>query len=101
MKSISIFIAITLFVAHAAFANESVVYDSTKDLCLLDINNCRGQSYYNIVEKISRLKAALEIGSKVYSQEEIKHLNYLLDEAFYAAERIDADPSQVPENKNK
>jgi hypothetical protein len=37
----------------------------------------------------------------VYSPEELAHLRYLLEEALTTADRIDADPSQVPENKDR
>ena len=102
MKSIPIVIVITLIiVTGVAFADRESGSNSGKDMCLLDIKNCTGHNYYNIVEKIARLKKAIEIGSKIYSPEEFKHLEYLLEEAFETAERIDADPSQVPENKDK
>lgn len=100
MKTVAFVIAVTLLSACIAFAEKGVTADSGKDMCLLDNNYCTGQSYYGIVEKIARIRAALEIGSKVYSPEEVKHLEYLLEEALMVAERIDADPSQVPENKD-
>jgi hypothetical protein len=102
MKSIPISIVITLsIVTGVAFAGQEIKSDEVKDKCLLDIKNCTGSSYYNIVEKIARLKQAIEIGTKLYTLEECKHLEYLLEEAFETAERIDADPSQVPENRDK
>jgi hypothetical protein len=62
-----------------------------KDLCLLDINNCVGKSYYNIVEKIRRLKIALKQGSAVYSQDELRHLETVLKESYFCVERIEAE----------
>ena len=101
MKSIPIIFMIILIINGVAFADQKIESNSNKDWCLLDNKNCSGHSYYNIVEKIARLKAAIEIGTNLYTPEECKHLKYLLDEAFETAERIDADPSQVPENKDK
>ena len=63
----------------------------------MDVNNCVGQTYYNIVEKIIRIKSALEIGSRVYTPQELEHLTYMFDEAMYCCDRIDCHPSQVPE----
>jgi hypothetical protein len=102
MKSIPISIVITfIIITSVAFADQEIRSDSSKDMCLLDIKNCTGHSYYNIVEKIARLKHAIEMGTKLYTPEECKHLEYLLEEALETAERIDADPSQVPENRDK
>ncbi|KAA0888974.1 hypothetical protein [Oryzomonas rubra] len=99
MRLAPIIIAITLGAASAAFAEQAP--GTGKDLCLLDISNCTGRSYYNIVEKIARLKAALEVGTTVYSPGEIEHLTYMLEEAFTTADLIGADPSIVPENRDK
>jgi hypothetical protein len=52
-------------------------------------------------EKLARIRAALALGDKVYTEQEIKHLDYLLDEALETADLIGADPSQVPENRDK
>jgi len=102
MKSIPMsIIVLTLITTTVAFADQEIKANTGKDLCLLDVKDCTGQSYYNIVEKIARLKAAIEIGTQIYSPEEVKHLNYLLEEALETAELIDADPSQVPENRYK
>jgi hypothetical protein len=101
MKTIPLFMTMSLFIASAACADPGGGFDSGKDLCLLDINKCPGQSHYNIVEKIARLKAAIEIGTKVYTPEEVVHLKYSLEEALVTADRIDADPSQVPENRDR
>ena len=92
------FIMLSLTVgAHA----EDLQSGAGKDMCLLDINNCLGQSFYNIVDKIARIRAAIEKGSLVYTPQEVEHLKYMLVEALETAERIDADPSQVPENRDK
>lgn len=99
MRLVPVIIAITLCAASAAFAEQAP--GAGKDLCLLDINNCTGRSYYHIVEKIARLKTALQVGPTVYSPEEIEHLTYLLEEAFTTAELIGADPSLVPENRDR
>ncbi|MDR3581154.1 MAG: hypothetical protein P4L44_14430 [Oryzomonas sp.] len=92
--------AIILFMAPMAFADQGVKTDTGKDACLLDINNCSGH-YYDIVEKIARLKAAIQIGTRVYSPKELEHIEYLLKESLITADRIDADSSQVPENKDR
>src|SRR3974390_1314709 len=92
---------ITLFIASAAIADQGVQSSTGKDACLLDISNCPSGHYYDIVEKIARLKAAIQVGATVYSPEELAHLKYLLEEALTTADRIDADPSQVPENKDR
>ncbi len=68
-----------------------------KDLCLLDINKCPGKNYYNIVEKIRRLKIALKQGSAVYSQDELGHLETVLRESYFCVERLDAE-SFFPED---
>jgi hypothetical protein len=101
MKSIPMIMLLTLIFTGVALADQEIKYNTGKDMCLLDIKNCTGQSYYDIVDKIARLKAAIEIGLELYSPEECNHLNYLLEEAFYTAERIGADPSQVPEMRDK
>lgn len=101
MRSAPIIIAITLWAVSAAFAEQAPGPGAGKDLCLLDISNCTDRSYYNIVEKIARLKTALAAGATVYSPGEIEHLTYMLEEAFTTADLIGADPSIVPENKDK
>jgi len=85
-----------LLLTCSAFAQDTT-QNTEKDLCLLDINKCVGQSYYNIVEKINRINVALEAGSNVYSPQEIEHLKYMLDEALFCCDRIECHPSQVPE----
>jgi len=72
-----------------------------KDTCLLDNNSCVGHSYYNIVEKIARIRAAIQLGTKVYTPQELEHLEYLLEEALDVADHIDAHSSQVPENRDR
>jgi hypothetical protein len=101
MKMLPLVCIITLFIASTALAGQGVKTDTGKDACLLDVNNCPSGHYYDIVEKIARLKAAIQIGTTVYSPEELAHLQYLLEEALTTADRIDADPSQVPENKDR
>jgi len=99
MKVLIVLICLPLF-AGVAFSTD-IPHGPVKDLCLLDNNNCVDHHYYNIVEKLARIRAALEVGTKLYSQQEIEHLTYMLDEALKTADLIDADPSQVPENKDR
>ena len=101
MRFISALFAVSLLVSVPASAGQEIKSAVSKDMCLLDSANCSGQKYYSIVEKIAHLKQAIEIGSPVYSPEELRHLEHLLEEAFDIAGLIDADPSQVPENRFK
>lgn len=101
MKLLPLVMTLTLFTASMAFTDQGAPPNEGKDACLLDINTCPSGHYYDIVEKIARLKAAIQIGTRVYSPEELEHLKRLLEEAFEAADRIDADPSQVPENRDR
>lgn len=100
MKSVFVLILLIISLAGNAGAEEAKTLPG-KDLCLLDIKNCVGQSYYNIVEKIVRIKAALEVGSRVYSHQERQHLEYMYEEALFACDRIDCPPSLVPEMQDR
>ena len=101
MRMLPLVCALTLFIASMAIAGQGATSDTGKDACLLDVSNCPSGHYYDIVEKIARLKAAIQVGARVYSPNELEHLKYLLEEALTTADRIDADPSQVPENKDR
>jgi hypothetical protein len=100
MKKAVVITLLMMSVAPASYAEE-MKQNNGKDVCLLDNNNCVGHSYYPIVEKIARIRTALRLGSTVYTPQELEHLRYLLEEALDVAEHIDADPSQVPENKDR
>jgi hypothetical protein len=80
-----------LFISSTYCCADDMVNNVEKDMCLLDINNCVDKSYYNIVEKIKRLKIALKKGLSVYSPSEITHLENVLDESYYCVERIEAE----------
>jgi hypothetical protein len=101
MKSTPLLIAASLLIAVATSASQETEPVSGKDLCLLDTAKCPGQRHYDLVEKIAHCRAALETGAKVYSPEELEHVKHLLEEALDIADMINADPSQVPENRFK
>ncbi|HEY4744582.1 MAG TPA: hypothetical protein VIH45_07975 [Desulfuromonadaceae bacterium] len=95
-------IVVALLVASVTVAAaEDMKPNAGKDVCLLDNNNCVGHSYYNIVDKIARIRAAIQLGTKVYTPQELEHLEYLLEEALDVADHIDAHSSQVPENRDR
>ena len=100
MKHAVILILIFLSLVDNAIAEDSKQHMG-KDMCLLDISYCKNQSYYNIVEKIVRIKTALAIGAKLYTEKEIEHLEYLYEEALYTCDRIECHPSQVPEMSDR
>jgi hypothetical protein len=101
MKTILLLIAASLLMAGSALADQESKPVIGKDLCLLDSAHCPGRQYYNLVEKIAHCRVALEKGAAVYSPEELEHLRHLLEEALDIADMINADPSQVPENRFK
>jgi len=56
--------------------------DSEKDWCLLGIaDKCAGTTTFDLPEKTRRLEAAIKQGTAVYTPEELKHLQAMLDEA--------------------
>jgi hypothetical protein len=99
MRVISLLMACVLSIAATAVAEQENQSITGKDWCLLDAAKCPGQIKYDLVEKIAHLKAALGSGAKLYSPQELEHLQHLLEEALETAEMVDADPSQVPENR--
>ena len=55
---------------------------SEKDWCLLGIaDKCAGTTTFDLPEKTRRLEAAIKKGTAVYTPEELKHLQAMLDEA--------------------
>jgi hypothetical protein len=79
MKKIILALAIILTVTVSFTAAES--QDSEKDWCLLGISDkCPGTTTFDIVEKTRRLEAAIKKGTAVYTPEEIKHFQVMLDE---------------------
>lgn len=100
MRFCSYLLVIILSLTGNAFS-EDVIQNSGKDMCLLDIKYCENKNYYNIVEKIVRIKAALAIGTKLYTTKEIEHLEYLYEESLYTCDRIECHPSQVPEMSDR
>jgi len=56
--------------------------DSEKDWCLLGIaDKCGGTTTFDLAEKTRRLEAAIKKGTDVYTPEELKHLQAMLEEA--------------------
>ncbi|MDR3579361.1 MAG: hypothetical protein P4L44_05320 [Oryzomonas sp.] len=71
-------------VSHAADYNEA-----EKDWCLLGIGNkCEGTTTIDLFDKIKRIEIALKKGSSVYTPEELKHLQSMLEETKYAKELL-------------
>ena len=55
--------------------------DSEKDWCLLGISSkCAGTTTIDLFDKIKRVNVAIEMGTAVYSPEEIEHFKRLLEE---------------------
>ena len=100
MKLVFILIFIFQSLISNAIANDAKP-NTGKDMCLLENNYCKNQSYYNIVEKIARIKAALAIGANLYTEKEIEHLEYLYEEALFTCDRIECQPSHVPEMSDR
>jgi hypothetical protein len=79
MKKIILTLAMVLMATDASAAADS--QGSEKDWCLLGISDkCPGTTTFDIVEKTRRLEAAIKNGTAVYTPEEIKHFQAMLDE---------------------
>jgi len=87
VKQIVLVISIVLSVAALSHATET--QDQEKDLCLLGITNkCTSTTTLDLVDKIARLEAAINKGSAVYTPEELKHLQAMLEEAYLIKELL-------------
>jgi hypothetical protein len=79
MKKIILTLAMVLMATDASATTDS--QGSEKDWCLLGISDkCPGTTTFDIVEKTRRLEAAIKNGTAVYTPEEIKHFQAMLDE---------------------
>ena len=79
MKKIILTLAMVLMATGASAAADS--QGSGKDWCLLGISDkCPGTTTFDIVEKTRRLETAIKKGTVVYTPEEIKHFQAMLDE---------------------
>ena len=80
MKTIIVACALVLAVTGISGAADS--RDPEKDWCLLGIaDKCAGTTTFDLPEKTRRLEAAIKKGTAVYSPEELKHLQAMLEEA--------------------
>lgn len=80
MKKIIVALAMVLAAAGISAAADSM--DAEKDWCLLSIaDKCTGTTTFDLPEKTRRLEAAIKKGTAVYTPEELKHLQAMLDEA--------------------
>lgn len=63
--------------------------DSEKDWCLLGISNkCSGSTTLDLVDKIRRLKMAIDKGTTVYTPDEVEHFKSMLEEAYVAEDFV-------------
>lgn len=97
MKSTIMLIAAIVCFPPTGYCEQGTEQGKGKDMCLVDTNLC--SENYNLVDKIARLKAAIETGTKVYTPQELERLEYSLEDSLATAGRLNIDPSQVPENK--
>jgi hypothetical protein len=82
MKSLLLSTALLLSLVCDLHAADKVQKtEPAKDLCLLDTNKCDGHFRYDLLEKIKRLTSAIKLGTAVYTPEEVKHMENLLEEA--------------------
>ena len=80
MKRIILTVAMVLMVTGVSIAVDS--QGPEKDWCLLGIaDKCPGTTTFDLAEKTRRLEAAIKKGTAVYTPEELKHLQAMLDEA--------------------
>lgn len=80
MKKIILTVVMLLMATGASSAADS--QGSEKDWCLLGVaDKCPGTTTFDLPEKTRRLEAAIKKGTAVYTPEELKHLQALLDEA--------------------
>ena len=85
MKRIVLVAAVVLSVTALTYAADN--HESEKDWCLLGVaNKCPTTTTIDLVDKIKRLETATNKGSAVYTPEETKHLQAMLEEAFFARE---------------
>lgn len=85
MKRIILLLVVVLSVAASAHATEGK--DADKDWCLLgNTDKCPGGTTFDLFEKIRRLEAAIKKGAAVYTPEELKHLQAMLEEAYETKE---------------
>lgn len=80
MKLIILACVLVLAVTGVSAAIDS--RDSEKDWCLLGIaDKCSGTTTFDLPEKTRRLETAIKKGTAVYTPDELKHLQAMLDEA--------------------
>jgi hypothetical protein len=80
MKRIIPALAIVLTLTGVSAAADS--QGPEKDWCLLGVaDKCSGTTTLALPEKTRRLEAAIKQGTAVYTPEELKHLQAMLDEA--------------------
>ncbi len=74
--------ALVLLLSAACLCQGAEVQQEDKDWCLLGIaDKCSGSTTFDLVEKTRRLEAAIKKGTAVYTPEELKHLQAMLEEA--------------------
>ena len=85
-----IFLAIVMALSTVIVSHASDNQDSEKDWCLLGITNkCPSSTTLDLVDKIKRLEAAIQRGSAVYTPDELKHLQAMLEEAYLIKDLLD------------
>ena len=86
----TIIAACALVMTVAGISNAADSRNSEKDWCLLGIaDKCGGTTTFDLAEKTRRLEAAIKKGTDVYTPEELKHLQAMLEEARQTKKLLD------------
>lgn len=94
MKNLTLLLSMMVALSVAAPAHAADKPDtSEKDLCLLYAQNC-ARRVDSIQEKIGKLRAEIEKGTRVYTKEELERLERKLKEAEFLLDRIMYGPSR-------
>lgn len=97
MKTACIVIALILGTAVTVPALEHApAPGAEKDLCLLDARNCPTPNYYDLKEKVARLRGALNAGNRFYTPEELKILAKKLEDSLEIADLLEVPETIIP-----
>ncbi len=97
MNTTFIVVAMVLTVAGTAPAQEQAPAPAAgKDMCLVDASHCPRENYYDLAEKVARLREAINKGMKLYTVEELEILKKKLEESLEIADLLEVPESQIP-----
>ena len=97
MRPLAFLVALSLLVPALPLHAAEPEAAAAKDPCLMDNRNCPGNTNYTLVEKIARLRTAIENkDSGTYTPQELERLGKRLEECLEIADLLEIPETTIP-----